>query len=117
MAAFRILLVVMLGILAVYTAIVQVEYGSILFQEFFGAIGAMTWQGQFNTDFSGYLILSGLWYAWRHHFTGQGIVLGIFGFFLGMMMLIPYLLIVSFRSNGNMVEMLIGPQRAAALRN
>lgn len=31
-----------------------------LFPVFFGDIAAMTWAGQFNADFTGFLLLSGL---------------------------------------------------------
>ena len=40
---------------------------------------AMTWAGQFNMDFTCFLLLSGLWLAWRHAFSPSGIVLGVVG--------------------------------------
>jgi hypothetical protein len=112
MGAFRILLgFVFIGIL-VYTIIVGVNHGWNLLPVFFGDIATMSWPGQFNLDFMGFLTLSGLWLAWRHHFSPGGLVLGVFGVFAGTMLLAPYLLIESFKAKGDMKEILLGKVRA-----
>ncbi len=112
MGAFRILLGVFFMCLIIYTSIVGINHGWNLFPVFFGDMAAMTWAGQFNLDFTGFLILSGLWLAWRHHFSPVGLALGVMGFFGGMSMLAPYLLIASYKANGDMKVLLLGKGRA-----
>ena len=109
---FRIYLAAFFACLVVYTAIVIASQGWGLFAIFFGDIAAMTWPGQFNFDFMGFLTLSGLWLAWRHQFSPIGLVLGLIGIFGGMGFLVPYLLIASFYANGNMSELLLGKGRS-----
>ena len=112
MKAFRLLLIVMIVTITTYTAHVGLHHGWNLLPLFFGEMTAMTWQGQFNVDFNGFLILSGLWLAWRHQFSLAGLVLGVFGLVGGIMFLAPYLLIVSFATKGDVKAMLLGPIRA-----
>jgi hypothetical protein len=112
MKAFRFLLVIMIVWIVGYTTLVVIEYGLNFFPQFFGDVAAMTWAGQFNSDFICFLLLSGLWLTWRHHFTPAGIVLGVLGFFGGISLLAPYLLIVSYRAKGDVTEILLGKTRA-----
>jgi len=112
MIAFRILLVIMISGLLGYTGIVGVNHGWNLFPVFFGDIAAMTWPGQFNLDFMCLLTFSGLWLAWRHHFTLGGLALGVLGILGGTMVLAPYLLIAGFKANGDIKEILMGKTRA-----
>ena len=57
--AFRTLLVILLFAIVIYTIPVVITEGlSPLLPTFFGNILAMTWPGQFNFDFFGFLILS-----------------------------------------------------------
>jgi len=112
MVAFRILLVVIFTCILGYTAFVGINHGWNLLAVFFGDMAAMTWAGQFNLDFMGFLALSGLWVAWRHHFSPGGLALGVLGFFGGIMVLAPYLFFVSFKANGDMKELLLGKVRA-----
>jgi len=60
----------------------------------------------------GFLTLSGLWLAWRHHFSPAGLVLGVLGFFGGMSVLAPYLFFASLKANGDMKVLLLGKDRA-----
>jgi hypothetical protein len=108
---FRILLVSMISCVLGYTGIVGVNHGWNLFPVFFGDIAAMNWPGQFNLDFTCLLTFSGLWLAWRHHFSTGGLALGLLGAVGGTMVLAPYLLIVSVKANGNMKEILLGKVR------
>ena len=117
MLVFRTILVLIFAYLAVYTAIVIANEGWNLFAVFFGDMGTMAWPGQFNTDFTGFLILSASWVAWRNEFSGTGLVLSVCGFFGGIMFLAPYLFILSFRTNGDMAELLMGVSRAERLRD
>jgi hypothetical protein len=112
MNAFRSLLVIMFACIVVYTAIVGVNHGMNLLPVFFGDMAKMNWPGQFNLDFMSLLALSGLWLAWRHHFSPGGLVLGVLGFFGGITVLAPYLFFASFKANGDMKALLLGRVRA-----
>ncbi len=114
MLAFRALLLVLFTALLVYTVIVGINHGWNLIPIFFNDMMAMTWPGQFNFDFMGFLILSGLWLAWRHHFTPTGLLLGLFGFFGGILFLSAYLFVASFKANGDIKELMLGAARANA---
>ena len=111
MTAFRTLLTVMWVIIAVYTAIVIANHGMGLLPVFFGDMAAMGWPGQFNLDFMCMLALSGLWVAWRHHFSGAGIALGVLAFFGGAFFLTAYLLLVSVAARGDVKVLLLGTNR------
>jgi hypothetical protein len=112
MTAFRFLLGIMVACIAGYTVIVIANYGWNLFAVFFGDMLTANWAGQFNLDFMCMLALSGLWIAWRHHFSPGGLVLGVLGFFGGTMVLAPYLFFASFQVKGNMKAVLLGKVRA-----
>ena len=112
MLAFRTLLLVMFISLGGYTAITIANHGWNLIPVFFGDMAAMAWPGQFNFDFMGFLILSGLWVSWRHQFSPAGLALGLVAVFGGIMFLSPYLLIVSFQADGDVKELLLGKARA-----
>ena len=112
MGAFRILLgIIIIGIIS-YTGIVIFNHGWNLLPIFFGDMAKMAWPGQFNFDFMCFLILSGLWLAWRHHFSLGGFALGVLGFFGGIMVLAPYLLFASYNANGGINILLLGRIRA-----
>lgn len=114
MVPFRVLLGLMtLGVLA-YTGVVGTRHGWNLLPVFFGDILAMSWPGQFNLDFSCFLLLSGLWLAWRHHGSAGGLALGALGAVGGIVVLAPYLLVVSVRTGGDMKRILLGDRRAAS---
>ena len=116
MRAFRLfLVVVIIGILGV-TGAVGFRHGWNLLPIFFGDMVALTWPGQFNFDFMCFLLLSGLWLAWRHHFSSGGLVLGLAGVFGGIMLLAPYLLVASYKANGNVAVLLLGKRRAGQVR-
>ena len=95
MLLLRIVLVLHLALLTAYTAIVIGNHGMTLFPVFLGDMMAMAWPGQFNFDFIGFLMLSGLWTAWRNNFSPLGLLLGVVAFFGGMMFLSIYVLILS----------------------
>ena len=108
MSFFRgFLVVVFLGILA-YTGVTISNHGLNLLPVFFGDMKAMAWPGQFNFDFMMFLALSALWTAWRNKFSGAGLGLAIFAFFGGMLFLSAYLFFLTFKSNGNLVHVMIG---------
>ncbi len=101
MILFRMLLILMLLVLALYTAQVIADHGWNLLPVFFGDIAKMAWPGQFNMDFTGFLILSALWTAWRHGCSPVGLLLAVPALFGGIMFLASYLLIVSFLVKGS----------------
>ena len=112
MSAFRTLLIVMWVVVMAYTAVVVANHGMGLLGIFFGDIATMTWPGQFNLDFLCMLTLSGLWVAWRHRFSAAGIGLGVLALFGGIVFLSAYLLVMSWRTDGDIEQILLGPRVA-----
>ncbi len=110
--AFRTLLGILLTILVGYTGVVIANHGFGLLNIFFGDMAAIGWPGQFNLDFLFMLILSALWVAWRHQFSGMGILLSILALFGGSLFLTTYLLVLSWQSSGNMKQVFLGKIRA-----
>lgn len=113
MTGFRIFLVAIFIIIAVYTALVVANHGLTLFSVFFGDMAKMNWPGQFNLDFFGFLLLSGIWMAWRNQFTPAGLALGVCAVFGGMPLLAAYLLYLSFQTDGDVKVMLLGSERVS----
>jgi len=111
MNALRIYLIAAWTVLIVYTAFVIGRDGLGLLPIFFGDIAAGHWPGQFNADFLSMLALSALWTGWRNGWTPLGWVLAIMAFFPGGTFLMPYLLILLHREQGDMRMVLLG-QRA-----
>ncbi|MBM69125.1 MAG: hypothetical protein CME43_06565 [Haliea sp.] len=111
MTALRVLLVAVFIVLTAYTGIVIGEHGFGLLSVFFGDMARMGWAGQFNLDFMFMLTLSALWVSWRHGFSVAGLCLGVAAFFGGALFLSLYLLIQSFRVNGQISALLVGPDR------
>ena len=74
----------------------------------------MTWAGQFNLDFLGFLILYGIWMAWPNNFSPFGLVLGAFGLVGGIPLLTTYLLYLSFATGGDVKRMILGDVRGAS---
>lgn len=114
MTAFRMLLISMFLALLGYTAVVISQQGLGLVAVFISNLQQLEWSGQFNLDFSFMLMISALWVMWRHQFSGVGVMLGLAALVGGVLFLSTYLFIQSFRLNGKVVPLLIGPQRVAA---
>ena len=113
MTAFRILLVILLIAVVTYTIPVVIEEGlSSLLPTFFRDILTMTWPGQFNFDFLGFLILSTTWTAWRNQFSAPGLGLALVALFGGIPFLTTYLLYLSYQTNGDIRVMLLGEARS-----
>jgi hypothetical protein len=112
MAAFRVVLVLLFVWVVGYTIPVLAEYGlAPLLPTFFGDMAALTWPGQFNADFFGFLVLSGLWIAWRNHFSPLGLALGVVALFGGIPFLAAYLFIMSFKVDGDLKTLILGSGR------
>ena len=108
MTFFRLLIVMVLCVVSAYTLVVVNEHGFSLFSVFFGDMQKISWAGQFNLDFMFMLLFSAIWVMWRHHFSLAGIALGVVAFFSGAPFLCVYLLIQSFRAEGDVRVMLLG---------
>lgn len=108
MTIFRLLLILLTINILIYTAITGSNHGWNLVPIFFDDIAAMTWPGQFNTDFMSFLILSMSWTMWRNNFSLPGMGLGILALFGGIMFLAPYLLFLSFQARGDMKAVMLG---------
>ncbi len=113
MTLFRLLLVAIIAVVGGYTALVLSEHGSNFLPVYFDDIAEMAWAGQFNMDFSAFLILGSAWLMWRHHFSPLGLLFGIIIFVGGAPFLCTYLLIASFQANGDVKELLLGRTRAS----
>ena len=111
MKLFRLLLLLFTAMLAVYTGIVVVHHGWVLFSVFTADIAALNWPGQFNLDFTCYLILSAIWMAWRHGFSPGSLVMAIAAAIIGIMIFAPYLLYISFQAKGDVRHILLGTHR------
>jgi len=112
--AFRGLLVAVFIGIGLYTGVVIGRHGIGLLPVFFGDIATMAWPGQFNLDFLCMLTLSALWVAWRHRFSGAGLLLGGCAFFGGAFFLSIYLLVESHRCGGDARALVLGRQGRAA---
>ncbi len=112
MMLFRLFLIGFLATLAGYTALVIVDHGWNLVPVFFGDIAAMTWPGQFNLDFLGFLLLSAIWVAWRNHFSPAGLGLAVLASIGGMMFLTIYLLVLIGQTRGDIATIMLGARRA-----
>ena len=111
MSVFRNIVIVLFGFLAIYTVFTIANVGINFVPVFVADLMSVTWRGQIGFDFLSYLILSGLWVAWRHDFTGGGIALAIIVVLGGMLAFALYLLFAIGRSEGDLNIMLLGQQR------
>ena len=108
MTLFRLFLATCLVAIVAYTSVTVANHGLNLLPVFFGDMAEMGWPGQFNLDFMCFLALSALWTAWRNGFSPAGLGLAIIAFFGGAGFLLPYLLLLSIQTKGNVRHMLIG---------
>ena len=108
MQPLRRLLIAMTGVIVVLTLVVVVQEGPNLLPAFLGPILGLTWQGLFNADFACYLVLSGVWMAWRGGFTRASIALGILAPPLGVLFFAPYLIYLMGQAGGDPKGVLLG---------
>lgn len=71
----------------------------------------MGWNGQFNLDFSCYLLLSGLWLMWRAKFKAKAVVPALLAMILGILFFAPYVLYLLQRSQGDVNKLLLGDRQ------
>ena len=108
MARFRLVLMAMTVLIVLFTLAATANGGLDLFTPFLRPVFEMNWQGQFNIDFLTYLVLSGLWMAWRSGFSRSGLLLGIAAPPLGMLFFAPYLIYLIGRSENCSRKLLLG---------
>ncbi|WBX98718.1 hypothetical protein [Chryseobacterium gambrini] len=104
----KILLIVQSLTLFVYTIFCFQKEGANLLSVFVNNIVALGWNGQFNLDFSCYLMLSGLWIMWRNNFTLKSIFIAITASIVGIMVFAPYFLFLLIKEKGDLKRTLTG---------
>ncbi|KTE42366.1 hypothetical protein ATE62_04910 [Sphingopyxis sp. HIX] len=114
MVWFRAFLITCTLSILIYTAVTISAHGWNLLPIFFGDMAAMSWPGQFNFDFFTFLLLSGIWTAWRNDFTLGAFALGLVAMLGGMLFLSAYLTLLSFRHGGDVDAIILGVRRAGA---
>jgi membrane protease YdiL (CAAX protease family) len=113
MRSFQVLLAGLWLALAIYTGVVIAQHGLNLLPIFFGDMARLAWPGQFNLDFLCLLTLSALWTAWRNAWSPLGLGLAVAAFFGGAGFLLPYLLILTLQTRGDIGAVLLGAERLA----
>jgi hypothetical protein len=96
--------------LLVYTSFAVKSEGWTLFQVLINNITALKWNGQFNLDFSCYLLLSGIWIVWRNKFSGSSFIIASIAMIIGIIAFAPYLLYLIIKENGDLKKVLLGKQ-------
>ena len=108
MLMFRVLLVV-IAIWTNVTAWIAIYFsGWNLFAVVASDLNSVTWNAQFDADLICYLILSAIWVAWRYRFKAKAIVLGAFVGLLGNAFFAPYLLFLTYKTNGDIRKLILG---------
>lgn len=111
MTLFRTFLVAFMLTLIAYTSITISQHGWNLMPIFFNDMASFTWPGQFDLDFFGFLLMSGLWVAWRHRFRPLGLLLVPVAVNGGMLFLTAYLLFLTVQAKGDMRVVLLGDRK------
>lgn len=104
----KILLAIQAITLFVYTLFCFQREGADLLSVFVNNIAALGWNGQFNLDFSCYLVLSGLWIVWRNNFSLKSFFIAIAASIVGIMVFAPYFLFLLIKEKGDLEKTLIG---------
>lgn len=102
------LLIIQTIALVVYTGLAVNNEGWTLFQVITANIAAFNWNGQFNLDFSCYLMLSGIWIMWRNKFSASSIFMAVAAMIIGIMAFAPYLFLLLIKEKGNLSKVLVG---------
>lgn len=74
---------------------------------FFGDM-AHPWRAQFNTDFFFFLLLIAAWMVWHARSRALGVLFAVLSVMGGGLFTFAYLLLQSFRTNGNLAAVLLG---------
>jgi hypothetical protein len=107
----RLVSVAMFLTISAYTlATVSID-GWDLLTPFFTDLLSLKWPGQFNLDFSFYLLLSTLWYVWRNEYSRLSLITAPVVLVGGMLVFAAYLFWLTFRVNGQIDVLVSGPNR------
>jgi len=104
----RFLLFIQAAVLIFYSVIVVANEGWDFVSVALQNTADFSWSGQFGLDFTCYLMLSGLWVAWRGKFTASSIALGLVVMLLGIIVFAPTVLYFLFQTDGDIQKMLLG---------
>lgn len=102
------LLIIQTIALLVFTGFAIKNEGWTLFSIFTNNITALSWNGQFNLDFSCYLTISGIWIMWRNKFSMSSIICAIIAMIFGIIVFAPYLLYLLTKEKGDLKKFLLG---------
>lgn len=105
---FKSVLLLQTVALVVYTAFAVKHEGWNLFSIFTDNLKALSWNGQFNLDFSCYLLLSGIWILWRHKFSPSSFLIAVVAAVVGFIAFAPYVLYLLAQEKGDMKKVLVG---------
>lgn len=108
MTSLRIFLAFFTLIIFAVTISVAAKHGFFWPITFFSDLTALNWRSQFNADLLIHLFLVGWWIGWREGFGLKAYLFWFLSPFLGGMFTFPYVLVVSYRAQGNMAEILLG---------
>jgi hypothetical protein len=103
-----VILIGMILAMSVYTITAAMNEGINLFAVFGDNLTSLGWSGQFNLDFTCYLILSGLWIMWRDRFSRSSILLGVAAMILGILLFAPILIYWIMNEKGDLRAVLLG---------
>lgn len=104
----RMLLILQALTVGAFTILAIMNEGPNFMAVFISNLQALSWNSQFGVDFSSYLMLSGIWIAWREKFSGQSIFWGIIAAILGIIVFAPYVLWLLMVEKGDIKRVLIG---------
>ncbi|MEP1443451.1 MAG: hypothetical protein ABJK39_10635 [Hyphomicrobiales bacterium] len=108
MTQFRILITLILLGLIGYGLILVLNGRFDFITPILTTVPALTWQGHINLDFLSYLVVAGVWIAWRSGFTPAGTAIGVLSILSGMLFFAPYLLYQISRSGNDPRKLLLG---------
>lgn len=94
-----------------YTVAVGQNDGWDLVTPFLSDLIAVNWSGQFNFDFTCYLILSTAWFLWRNEFAGSSLAMAPLILVGGILVFSAYIFYLTFRVDGRIDVLLIGETR------
>lgn len=109
----KLLLLLMLLGVGIYTIQAFQQDGTNLFAIFLQQIQGLGWPGQFNLDFSCYLFLSALWILWRNEFRPIAYLLALAAMVGGILFFAGYLLVLVQKHNGRVANILL-PEKTHA---
>lgn len=113
MRPYYLLLMVLWGALAFYTAQVIPAHGANFFRFYFGDLSRWGWPGQFDLDFGIMLFLAASWIAWRARFAPSALALAAISIVGGALILLPFLTYLAWKHQGDTAAILLGNHHKA----